>query len=106
MSSPNDGKKFLDEFTDFIGFIQNLWGILAGISIFFPLSNVLFKLILIRSTQDDPTGGWSYLFPQLVTPISTMFTLFVLLWTFGQRSDCHSPSKKSYFSRDIEGDGY
>ena len=99
MSSSNNGKKFLGEFKDFIGFIQNLWGILSGISIFFPLSNVLFKVIPIRSTQDDPSGGWSYLSPQLVTAVSTMVTLFVLVWTFGQRSDSQSPSKKSNISR-------
>jgi hypothetical protein len=98
MSSSNNGKKFLNEFKDFIDFIQNLWGILSGISIFFPLSNVLFKVIPIRSTQDDPSGGWSYLSPQLVTAVSTMVTLFVLVWTFGQRRNLRA-TKKFNFSR-------
>ena len=72
---------------------------LAGISIFFPLSNVFFKVIPIRSTQDDPSGGWSYLSPQLVTAVSTMITLFVLLWTFGQRSRFRIRSKNFNVSR-------
>ena len=99
MSSSNNGKKTLREFKDFIGFIQNLWGILSGISIFFPLSNVLFKVIPIRLTQDDPSGGWSYLSPQLVTAVSTMVTLFVLLWTFGQRGNLGDDTKNLNFSR-------
>ena len=99
MTSSNNGKNFLDEFRDFIGFIQNLWGMLAGISILFPLSNALFKVIPIRSTQDDPSGGWSYLSPQLVTSISTMITLFVLLWTFGQRHNFRTGTKKLNGSR-------
>ena len=99
MASSNNGKNFLDEFKDFIGFIQNLWGMLAGISILFPLSNVLFKVIPIRSTQDDPSGGWSYLSPQLVTAVCTMITLFVLLWTFGQRGKLLSQSKILNVSR-------
>ena len=85
MSQLSQDKGFLYEFRKFIDFLQNLWGLLSGISIFFPLSNVLLEVIPMRTTQDDPAGGWSYLSPALVTSLTTMITLFVLLWTFGQR---------------------
>ena len=49
----NRGVTFLKELKDFIAFLQNLRGILAGISVFFPLSNVLIKLIPMKSMSED-----------------------------------------------------
>jgi hypothetical protein len=76
---------FFDEFTDFARFLQTLWGILSGISIFFPLSNALLKIIPMRNIYDDPPGGLAYLDPTLITTLSTIATLFVILVTFRQR---------------------
>lgn len=84
MSTNHEGD-FLTEFKQFVAFARNLWGVLTGVSIFFPLSNVLLKVIPVWSTQDDPAGGWSYLSFGLITSLTTIVTLFVLLWTFGQR---------------------
>ena len=39
MTSSNQGTTVLKEFKDFTTFLQNLWGILAGVSVLFPLSN-------------------------------------------------------------------
>jgi hypothetical protein len=82
MSSSNEETTFLDELKKFIGFLQNLWAILAGVSILFPLSNVLAQIIPLAQWGE---GGLTYLSPQLVTVISTVACLFVILWTFGQR---------------------
>lgn len=92
MVNSNQGEDFLSNFKQFIFFLKNLWGILAGISVFFPFSNVFFKLIPISSTQDDPGGGWSYLSPGLVTSITMLVLFFTLLWTYGQRRDFEKPA--------------
>ncbi len=39
------GQPFLEELRDFLAFLRSLWGLLAGISVLFPLSNVLFSVI-------------------------------------------------------------
>jgi len=77
------GTTFLKELKEFLAFLQNLWGILAGISVFFPLSNVLIKLIPMKSMSDD--GVFVHLSPSLITAITTIVTLFIVLWTFGKR---------------------
>jgi hypothetical protein len=84
MSNENKGISFLKEFKDFIVFLQSLWGILAGISVFFPLSNVLVGLIPL-AYADEEAGLLSYFSPELVTAITTLITLFIILWTFGSR---------------------
>jgi uncharacterized membrane protein YdbT with pleckstrin-like domain len=83
MNNSNRGKAFLQEFKDFLIFLQNLWGILAGVSVFFPLSNVLIKLIPMKTISED--GVFVHISPALVTTIATIVTLFVVLWTFGNR---------------------
>jgi hypothetical protein len=85
MKNSNKGTAFLVEFKDFIAFLQSLWGILAGISVLFPLSNVLIKLIPLRHLHDDPAGALGYLTPDLITVVATLITLFVVLVTFSNR---------------------
>jgi hypothetical protein len=87
MSNSNKGKAFLEEFRDFIAFLQSLWGMLAGISVFFPLSNVLSKVIPLGNIYDEPpgSGAFQYFSPDLVTAVATLITLFVILSTFGRR---------------------
>jgi hypothetical protein len=72
----------LKELRNFLRFYRNLWTILAGVSVFFPFSNILMKVIPL-SRGDD--GGWAYLSPHLVTVIVTVACLFVILSTFVQR---------------------
>jgi len=73
------------ELKDFIAFLQSLWGILAGITVLFPLSNVFIKLIPLRYLHDDPAGALGYLSSALITAVATIVTLFVVLLTFGNR---------------------
>jgi hypothetical protein len=94
--SPDDAHNaFISEFTDFVKFLQTLWGILAGISVFFPLSNVLFKIIPMSNIYDDPPGGLSYLGPTLITTLSTIATLFVILVTFRQRDNLRTRKQQN-----------
>jgi|LGOV01.1.fsa_nt_gb hypothetical protein len=61
MGTLNKETEFIKTLREFIAFLQSLWGILAGISIFFPLSNDLIKLIPLRRLHDDPAGALGYL---------------------------------------------
>jgi len=82
MSNPKEEASFLEEFKQFLQFLQNLWAILAGISVLFPLSNALAKIIPLARW---PEGGLAYFSPQLLSIISSLACLFLLLWTFGHR---------------------
>jgi hypothetical protein len=85
--STNKGSAFLKEFKDFIVFLQSLWGILTGISVLFPFSNVLSKVIPLGKFYDDPpgSGAFQYFSPEMVTAIATLITVFVILSTFNRR---------------------
>ncbi len=84
MSNPKRGTTFLTEFKEFISFLQNLWGILAGLSVFFPLSNVLTKFVPLKTFDQD--GAFVYLSPYLITTLSTLAILFFVLFTFSNRN--------------------
>ncbi len=83
MGSQNSDTDFIREFREFILFLQSLWGLLAGISTFFPLSNVLLGVIPMEAYEAD--GVFNHLSPPLITAVATVVTLFVVLWTFGNR---------------------
>ncbi|WP_153306024.1 hypothetical protein [Desulfatiglans anilini] len=80
-------KEILKEFKEFFAFLQNLWGILAGISVFFPLSNTMMKVIPIGQFYDEPpgSGAFQYLSSELVTSITTLITVFVVFSAFSRR---------------------
>ena len=99
MSNSKKGTAFLEEFRDFIAFLQSLWGILAGISVLFPLSNAITELIPLRRIHDDPAGALGYLSPELVTSIATLTTLFVILLTFNNRNEFKALKKKRLIQR-------
>lgn len=89
MNTSNKGTAFLKEFRDFIAFLQSLWGILAGISALFPLSNVFTKIIPLKDGK---------LFShELTTVITMVITFFFILWMFGQRQKF-----KTYFEANTE----
>ncbi len=85
MNSSKRGTAFLEEFKDFIAFLQKLWGMLAGISVFFPLSNVFVRVIPLKIYGEEG-GVYEHLSPSLITTIATLVTFFVILWTFNNRS--------------------
>lgn len=83
--SSRKGTTFLHEFREFIAFLGTLWGILAGISVFFPLSSALVEAIPLGKYGED--GGVFNIFPpHLITLVATTFTLFLVFSTFGKRS--------------------
>ena len=72
---------FLKEFRDFLVFLGNLWGLLAGVSVFFPLSNALLGKLPLKAYGEEG-GVYDHLSPPLITAVATVVTLFVLLATF------------------------
>ncbi len=86
MAQKDNGTAFLKEFKDFISFLKNLWGILAGISMLFPLSNLLAKAIPLQKWEGEAGSGALYSFsPSLVSVVASLIALFIILWTFVQR---------------------
>lgn len=75
--------KVIKELKEFISFLQTLWGILAGVSILFPLSNVLLEVIPLGKWPDE--GALMYLSPEQVTVITMLICLFVIFYLFSKR---------------------
>jgi hypothetical protein len=91
MSTSNKGSAFIDEFREFITFLQSLWGILAGISVLFPLSNSLIEVIPLAQKLDTPT--YEFINSNQVTAVTTLIALFVIIWTFGRRHEFKTQRK-------------
>lgn len=87
----------MDELKQFTRFLQSLWGTLAGISVLFPLSNALAKVIPLSQW---PEGGFVYFSPTLVTAISTVTCLFIILGTFGRRQQFAIAKRRRSINRD------
>ena len=97
MSVPDRGTSFLEEFKQFLTFLQNLWGLLAGVSVLFPLSNVLVRVIPLQSLDHD--GAFAKLTPSLVTTVATITTLFLVLWTFSHRGRFKGKARRRVVQR-------
>lgn len=90
------GRAFLNELTAFVEFFQGLWGGLAGICIFFPLTNVFFTVIPMGP---QVRGGAFHLVPTaLVTALATLLTLFVLLSTFSRPRTLLDAGRKAWIA--------
>jgi len=98
MANADQGSSFLQEFKDFLAFLQNLWGILAGISVLFPLSNLLLRLIPLK-TFDYQEGVLVWFSPGLFTTLTTLVSLFLVLWIFGQRQNFKSKRGRGHIRR-------
>jgi len=82
MGSIEPGDRYLEQLRNFLKFVSNLWGILGGISLLFPLSNVLVRAIPLAMWDE---GALAFLSPDLVTTVSTLVAIFAIFWTYGQR---------------------
>ncbi len=72
----------LQDSQKFLAFLKNLWGALAALSVLFPLVNQFVAVIPISNPDYTPL---EYIPMFLVTLITTIATLFIVLWTFNQR---------------------
>jgi hypothetical protein len=80
------GHTFLQDLRDFLQFLRSLWGVLAGISLLFPLSNALFTIIPLgdggRPFQNLPPASVS-----VVTMLSCIFLTFAVFGRRGRFAD-------------------
>jgi hypothetical protein len=97
MNNSQEEVTSIDELKQFTKFLQSLWATLAGISVLFPLSNVLAKVIPLAQY---PEGGFAYFNPTLVTAISTVTCLFIILWTFGSRQQFANAKRRRLIKRE------
>jgi hypothetical protein len=98
MTSSNQGKVFLRDIKDFVNFLKNLWGVLTGISIFFPLSNALIHIIPIETFVNGGVLIWFS--PALFTTLATIVSLFLIFWMFGQRQKFQSQISRARIQRE------
>jgi hypothetical protein len=89
---------YLAELRAFLDFLKNLWGLLAGVSVFFPLSNILLGAIPMRAYVDD--GVFDQLAPALITTLATVVVLFVVLVTFIGRRRFAAAAQRRRILRD------
>ena len=87
------GQAFLDELREFLNFLASLWGILAAVSLFFPMSNLLTKVVPLGG-YGEPFHGLS---PTLVAVLTTLTCIFLTFATFGRRVQfADGPRRKQY----------
>jgi hypothetical protein len=92
MNYPESERNYIGELKAFLLFLKELWGLLAGISVFFPLSNILLRTIPLGAYGDD--GVFDQLPPSLLTTLATVVTLFVVLSTFANRRRFQDQQKR------------
>lgn len=93
MNHPESPQEYLDELKNFLAFLKRLWGILAGISVFFPLSNVLLQVIPLGQYGVDD-GVFNILSPSLITTVAMVAALFVVLVTYASRAQLRQPKRR------------
>lgn len=77
MNNTNKGAAFIEEITKFLTFLQNLWGVLAGMSVLFPISSALMNVIPIDEYDYD--CGLAFSSSELLTGVATLISLFIIL---------------------------
>jgi hypothetical protein len=88
MSTGQGTEATLGEFRQFLDFLKSLWAMLAGTSVLFPLSNQFAQVVPLSKW---PEGGFFHLAAPVVTGISTLATLFLILWLFARREEMSRP---------------
>src|SRR5215471_19150499 len=105
---------FISELRSILKFFQSLWGLLGGISIFFPLSGTLFGLMPLQTRQFSlPVNyirnasvrevnenlfvkspyGTSFVSPRFITTVATIVTIFVVFQTIASRESFRTSSR-------------
>jgi len=90
------GGQVLEELRALISFLQHLWGMLAGISVLFPLSNEFFRVIPLKSFDEE--GVYIYFSPRLITAIATLVSLFTVLASFASRKTLTVTQRRAWLS--------
>lgn len=89
------GYSFLRELRDFLQFLRSLWGVLAGISVLFPLSNAFFTVVPLADGQRP----FQNLAPSVVTVITMTTCVFLTFATFGRRARFGDATRRGRYAR-------
>ena len=92
--SVTSGQSFLQELREFLAFLRSLWGLLAGITVLFPLSNLLITVIPI----DDGGNPFQNLSPRVVTALTMVTCIFLTFATFGRRHRFAVPAHRNRYA--------
>jgi hypothetical protein len=68
------GRTALAELREFLAFLRSLWGILAGVTVVFPISNLLTAVLPLLPGSE-----------RLSTVLATLFSLFAIFVVFALR---------------------
>src|SRR3990172_3902126 len=68
------GRTALAELREFLAFLRSLWGILAGVTVVFPISNLLTAVLPLLTGSE-----------RLSTVLATLFSLFAIFVVFALR---------------------
>lgn len=88
------GQAFVQELREFLRFLRSVWGVLAGISVLFPLSNTLFTVIPIGMDQRP----FQDLSPAVVTTLTMLTCIFLTFATFGRRDRFTDPKRRGRYA--------
>ncbi len=93
---PTAEMTILEEVQDLFHFLHSLWGILAGVTLFFPLSAAFFSLIPVeyRWQTDDYMRGFGYFKPLLVVGLTTILIIFAMFWLVSHREQFRPRKRK------------
>lgn len=89
------GQTFLDELREFLSFLASLWGLLAAVSVFFPLSNLLVDVIPLEGLGEP----FHELSPAIVAVLTTLTCIFVTFATFGRRGQFADAPRRTRYAR-------
>jgi hypothetical protein len=89
------GRSYLRDLRDFLRFLQSLWGILAGVSLLFPLSNVFFDVLPIH----EKYRPFHNLSAPALTAVTVVTCLFITFATFGRRQEFRDATRRRRFGR-------
>jgi hypothetical protein len=88
------GQAFLQELREFLQFLRSIWGVLAGISVLFPLSNTFVTVIPI----DGGARPFQNLSPTVVTTVTMLTCIFLTFATFGRRGRFADPKHRGRYA--------
>jgi hypothetical protein len=93
---PAAAMTFLEELQDLFAFLHSLWGILAGVTLFFPLSAAFFNLIPVeyRWETNNYMRGFGYFKPPMVIAITTILLIFAMFWLVSHREQFKPRKRK------------
>lgn len=75
-NAEGEGEQALGQLRAFVGFLRGTWGILAGLTSLFPLSNSLLGALPLAPGAEN-----------LSSVLATIFSLFVILFIFASRKE-------------------